>query len=242
MQACVVLPTFNEAPNLPPLVDAIRAAVPGVRILVVDDRSPDGTGAIAEEVAARDAGLAVLHRDGRRGFGGALTEGFRRALADGAEAIVTMDCDFSHDPAEIPRLLGALEDADLVIGSRYRAGGTIQAWSLYRRLLSAAANSFVRVLYRLPARDCTSGFRAYRRNALEAVPWDRLHSPGYSFLVEVLYWASRASHARVREVPICFTERRAGTSKMGWREIFAGAGNLIKLRLALLASALRGQG
>src|SRR5438552_7180184 len=242
MQACVVLPTFNEAPNLPPLVAAIRGAVPGLRILVVDDGSPDGTGAIADGLAARDGGLTVLHREGRRGFGGALTEGFRRALADGVEAIVTMDCDFSHDPAEIPRLLDALEDADLVIGSRYTAGGTIQAWSLYRRLLSAAANSFVRVLYRLPARDCTSGFRAYRRQALEGVPWGRLHSPGYSFLVEVLYWASRSSHPRVREVPICFRERRAGAGETGWGEIFAGAANLIKLRLGLLASSLRGGG
>jgi dolichol-phosphate mannosyltransferase len=242
MQACVVLPTLNEAANLPPLLAAVREAVPGARIVVVDDRSPDGTGAMAEDLAARDGNLAVVHREGRRGFGGALTEGFRRALQHGAEVIVTMDCDFSHDPAEIPRLLKALEDADLVIGSRYTPGGTIQAWSLYRRLLSAAANSFVRVLYRLPARDCTSGFRAYRRKALEAVPWERLHSPGYSFLVEVLYWASRASRARVREVPICFTERRAGTSKMGWREIFAGAANLIKLRLGLLVSDLRGDG
>jgi dolichol-phosphate mannosyltransferase len=242
MQACLVLPTFNEAPNLEALLAAVRKAVPDLRILVVDDRSPDGTGALAEQLAARDRGLAVLHRDGPRGFGGALTAGFRRALAEGAEAVVTMDGDFSHDPAEIPRLLAALQEADLVIGSRYTRGGTIEAWSLHRRLLSAAANSFVRVLYRLPARDCTSGFRAYRRRALEAVPWDGLHSPGYSFLVEVLYWASRSSHARVREVPICFTERRAGTSKMGWREIVAGAGNLLKLRLALFARGLRGRG
>jgi dolichol-phosphate mannosyltransferase len=242
MRACLVLPTLNEAPNLAPLVAAIRKAVPELRILVVDDRSPDGTGAIAEGLAARDANLAVLSRQGARGFGGALTEGFRRALEDGAHAIVTMDGDFSHDPSDIPRLLAALEDADLVIGSRYVAGGRIEAWSLDRRLLSAAANSFVRILYRLPAGDCTSGFRAYRRRALEGVPWRQLHSPGYSFLVEVLYWASRSPGARVREVPICFTERRAGKSKMGWRQIVAGAGNLIKLRLALLASAVRGEG
>lgn len=235
MRACLVLPTYNEAPNLPPLVAAIRKAVPGLRILVVDDRSPDGTGTIALGLAAGDGNLAVLSREGPRGFGGALTDGLRRALDDGAEAIVTMDGDFSHDPSEIPRLLAALDDCDLAIGSRYVAGGRIQAWSLYRRLLSAAANSFVRVLYRLPARDCTSGFRAYRRRALEGVPWPRLHSPGYSFLVEVLYWASRGGDARVREVPICFTERRAGKSKMGFRQIVAGAGNLIKLRLALLA-------
>jgi glycosyltransferase involved in cell wall biosynthesis len=236
MRACLVLPTLNEAPNLPPLLAAIRRAVPDLPILVVDDRSPDGTGAIAEELAARDEYLTVLHRDGPRGFGAALTAGFRRALADGAEAVLTMDGDFSHDPAEIKRLLGALESADMVIGSRYTAGGTIEAWSLYRRLLSAAANAFVRVLYDLPARDCTSGFRCYRRQALQAVPWERLHSTGYSFLVEVLYWASRSPQARVREIPIRFTERRAGRSKMGFREIVAGVFNLIRLRLGLLAS------
>lgn len=236
MRACLVLPTLNEAPNLPPLVAAIRQVAPDLPILVVDDRSSDGTGAIAEELAARDASVSVLHRDGPRGFGAALTAGFRRALEEGADAVLTMDGDFSHHPAEIPRLLGALDDADLVIGSRYTAGGTIEAWSLYRRLLSAAANAFVRVLYDLPSRDCTSGFRCYRRRALHAVPWDRLHSTGYSFLVEVLYWASRSPEARVREVPIRFTERRAGRSKMGWREIVAGATNLIKLRLGLLAS------
>ena len=236
MRACLVLPTLNEAANLTLLVAAIREAAPDLRILVVDDRSPDGTGTIAEELAARHGSVSVLHRDGPRGFGAALTAGFRRALQDGAEAVLTMDGDFSHDPAEIPRLLAGLDGADLVIGSRYTAGGTIEAWSLYRRLLSAAANAFVRVLYDLPSRDCTSGFRCYRRQALQAVPWRRLHSTGYSFLVEVLYWASRSPQARVREIPIRFTERRAGRSKMGWREIVAGAFNLIRMRLALLAS------
>jgi len=242
MPACLVLPTLDEALNLAPLVAAVRKAAPGLRILVVDDRSPDGTGAVAEELALRDGNLAVLHREGPRGFGGALTEGFRRALGEGAEAVVTMDCDFSHDPQDVPRLLAALGSGDVVIGSRYTAGGTIRAWSLYRRLLSAAANSFVRVLYRLPARDCTSGFRAYTREALLGVPWDGLHSPGYSFLVEVLYWTTRAPARRVVEVPICFTERRAGKSKMGWRQIFAGALNLIKLRLDLLGPARRARG
>jgi len=239
MPPCLVLPTLDEALNLAPLVAAVRTAAPHLRILVVDDRSADGTGALAEDLAARDGNLAVLHRDGPRGFGEALTEGFRRALRDGADAVVTMDCDFSHDPQDIPRLLAGLEAGDVVIGSRYAAGGTIRAWSVYRRLLSAAANSFVRGLYRLPARDCTSGFRAYTRDALLDIPWDRLHSPGYSFLVEVLYWTSRSPDRRVVEVPICFTERRAGTSKMGGREIFAGAWNLIKLRLELLAPAGR---
>jgi dolichol-phosphate mannosyltransferase len=175
----------------------------------------------------------VIHRQGPRGFGQAQTEGFRAALAEEASFVLTMDCDFSHDPSVIPRLLEALEAADLVIGSRYTEGGELRGWPLYRRLLSAAANGFVRLLFGLRARDCTSGFRAYRREVLESIPWGGLHSPGYSFLVEVLYWASRRASLRIREVPIVFTERRLGKSKMGLREIVLGATNLLKLRLQL---------
>jgi dolichol-phosphate mannosyltransferase len=203
-------------------------------MLVVDDGSPDGTGELADGLAGQGGDLTVVHRAGPRGFGEALTEGFRLALERGAEAVVTMDCDFSHDPQDVPRLLAALEDADMVIGSRYVPGGHLLAWPLYRRLLSAAANVFVGVLFHLPARDCTSGFRAYRRAVLEDIPWRGLHSQGYSFLVEVLYWISNRALPRVREIPICFTERRAGRSKMGLQEIFWGAANLLKLRFQLL--------
>lgn len=232
----VVLPTYNEAENLPRLVAALRAIDPPPHILVVDDGSPDGTGRLADELAQGRDDLTVIHRTGPRGFGEALTAGFRAALDQGASALVTMDADFSHDPADVPRLLAALRDdaADLVIGSRYVEGGRIRDWPLHRRLLSAAANTFVAVLFSLPARDCTSGFRAYRSAALVHVPWDGLRSPGYSFLVEVLYWALRAGHARLREVPICFTERRLGRSKMGLREIVWGASNLLRLRVELL--------
>ncbi len=233
MRACLILPTYDEAANLPKLVAALRALPITLDILVVDDASPDGTGAIAEELGRGRTDLGVVHRTGRRGYGQALTEGFRLALASGAEAVVTMDCDFSHDPADVPRLLHALEDADFAIGSRYAPGGRLRAWPLFRRILSAVANRFARFVFRLRARDCTSGFRAYRRAVLERIPWEALHSPGYSFLVEVLYWGSRDPRLRIREVPICFTERREGASKMGLREIVLGATNLLTLRAEL---------
>lgn len=233
MRASLLLPTYNERENLPKLVAALRNSPVSLQIVVIDDASPDGTGQLADELAQAGADLTVLHRRGRRGYGDALTEGFRHALAGGSEAVVTMDCDFSHDPADVPRLLAALDEADLVIGSRYTVGGSLHAWPLYRRLLSTVANRFAHVVFGLRARDCTSGFRAYRRTALEGIPWTALHSPGYSFLVEVLYWASRDPQLRIREAPICFTERRQGASKMGLHEIVLGAMNLLALRAEL---------
>jgi dolichol-phosphate mannosyltransferase len=201
---------------------------------VVDDESPDGTGGLADRLAVASPEVTVIHRPGPRGLGPALADGFRRAIAEGSSAILTMDADFSHDPADIPRLLAALPGADLVIGSRYASGGRIRAWSFYRRLLSASANWFVRILLLLPVLDCTSGFRVYQPELLELMPWDEFHSTGYSFLVEMLYFAARAGHRRFREVPICFVDRRAGASKMGWREIVSGAANLLRLRLRRL--------
>ena len=232
----VVLPTYNEAENLEPVVSALRGLPTPVTILVVDDASPDGTGRLAEELARGKSDLRVLRRAGPRGFGEAQTEGLRAALGAGATAIVTMDCDLSHDPQAVPGLLAALAEADLVIGSRYVPGGRLVGWPAHRRALSATANGFVRALFHLSARDCTSGFRAYRPEALRAIPWEHLHSPGYSFLVEVLYWASRPPETRVREVPIVFTERRLGQSKMGLREIVLGAANLLRLRARLWRS------
>ena len=237
MGTWLVLPTLNEAENLGRLVARIRARDRALRILVVDDASRDGTAEIADELSQGDGAFTVIHRTGKPGYGEALTEGFRHALAAGAAAILTSDCDFSHDPDDIPRLLAGLQGAHVAIGSRYVESGQIRDWSLSRRLLSAAANAFVRVLFRLPARDCTSGFRAYRREVLEGVPWGRLHSTGYSFLVEVLYWAAQPSGRRVHEVPICFVDRKEGRSKMGLRQIVFGAANLLKLRLQLLRGA-----
>jgi glycosyltransferase involved in cell wall biosynthesis len=233
--ALLVLPTFNEALNLPRLVARIRELDVPVEILVVDDASPDGTGEQAEELAKRDAGLHVLHRRGRRGYGPALVAGFAAALEQDVSAVLTMDSDWSHDPADLPRLLAALADAEVVVGSRYTRGGRVADWPWHRRALSAAANAFVRLLFHLPARDCTSGFRAYRREALVGVPWDRLHSTGYSFLVELLHWTTRASGRRVCEVPIWFVDRKHGKSKMGLRQVFVGASDLLKLRAQMFA-------
>ena len=228
----LVLPTLNEVGNLARLVAAVRGALPDATILVVDDESRDGTADVADALAASDAAVRVLHRRGRPGYGEALTAGFRLALDAGADVVATMDCDFSHDPACLPQLVAALGSADVAIGSRYVAGGGIRDWPLHRKLLSATANTFVGALFSLPPRDCTSGFRAYRRAALEVVPWARLHSTGYSFLVEVLYWVCRSGF-RPAEVPIVYVDRKQGKSKMGLRQIVAGATNLVKVRLAL---------
>jgi dolichol-phosphate mannosyltransferase len=229
----VVLPTLDEAENLAAVVARLRAAAPDVDVLVVDDASTDGTAAIADGLAAADPAVRVLHRQGKRGYGDSLTDGFRSALEKGAPVIASMDCDFSHDPDTLPALLSAIREADVVIGSRYVSGGEIRNWGLYRTSLSATANAFVRALFGLPVRDCTSGFRAYRREVLEQLPWSRLHSTGYSFLVEALYWSTRPPGRRLREVPICYAERTAGQSKMGVRQIVSGAANLLKLRLEL---------
>jgi dolichol-phosphate mannosyltransferase len=233
MRACVVLPTLDEAENLEALVRRLRETAPAVDVLIVDDDSTDGTGAIADALARAEPAVRVLHRRGKKGYGESLTEGFRAALEAGADVVGSMDCDFSHDPAALPSLLSAIAEADLVIGSRYVSGGAIRNWGLYRTALSATANAFVRALFAVPVRDCTSGFRVYRRAVLEAVPWGRLHSTGYSFLVEVLYWATLSPERRVREVPICYVDRARGVSKMGVRQILSGAANLIKLRLEL---------
>jgi dolichol-phosphate mannosyltransferase len=228
MNTWVVLPTYNEAGNLGRLLDDL-ARITALRVLVVDDDSPDGTGKIAEERAAASDSVRVLHRRGERGLGTAYLAGFHEALARGADSVLTMDCDYSHDPTQVPQILGALQNADLVIGSRYVAGGQIVGWSAHRRVLSRAANAFVHTLFHLPASDCTSGFRAYRRPVLEGIPWAEVRSTGYSFLVESLLWASRIPDVRVAEVPICFRDRDEGQSKLGWREAVHGAANLLRV-------------
>ena len=226
-----MLPTLNEAENLATVVARLREVAPDAQVLVVDDASTDGTARIADDLARADAAVRVVHRAGKKGYGESLTEGFRSALTSGATVVASMDCDFSHDPSALPSLLAAIGEADIVIGSRYVPGGSVN-FGVYRRGLSAAANAFVRALFGLSVRDCTSGFRAYRREVVEAIPWERLHSTGYSFLVEVLYWSARAGR-RVQEVPIIYVDRTRGHSKMGVRQIFSGAANLIKLRLEL---------
>jgi dolichol-phosphate mannosyltransferase len=213
MNATVIVPTYNERDNIPPLVEAL-VAHEGVRVLVVDDQSPDGTGAVADEVARRFPGrVEVMHRTSRRGLGRSYIDGIRHALSSGADVICQMDADFSHDPARLPALLAAAHDADVVIGSRYVAGGGVVNWPLRRQWLSRFANWYVRAITQMQTRDCTSGFRCWRRDALASLPLDRFVSDGYSFLVEMLFVASRQGR-RVAEVPITYVERREGQSKM----------------------------
>jgi dolichol-phosphate mannosyltransferase len=229
-QIWVVLPTYNEAENVTRMLRAINAVEGELQIVVVDDGSPDGTGKLVEEVANSCAKVHLLQRQGERGLGTAYLAGFRHAIASGAEAVLTMDCDFSHDPAVIPSLIERLPSADLIIGSRYVPGGRIENWPLRRKILSASANNFVRMLFHMAAHDCTSGFRLYRRHILENIPWQRVHSTGYSFLVETLYWATHQNGMAVSEVPICFTNRVQGESKLGFREAVYGMANLLRLK------------
>lgn len=222
MNALVIVPTYNERDNVPPLVTALIAHT-GVRVLVVDDDSPDGTGAVADELARAHPGrVSVLHRTADRGFGRSYIDGIRQGIREPVDVIAQMDADFSHDPARLPALVAATADADVVIGSRYVRGGGILNWSKRRRLLSRFANVYVRAVTGLRAADCTSGFRCWRRDALAALPLDRFMSDGYSFLVEMLFVAAQQGR-RIAEVPITYVERREGESKMSHGVILESA-------------------
>jgi dolichol-phosphate mannosyltransferase len=211
--ALVVVPTYNELANLPVLAAGLMEQ-PNLRLLVVDDQSPDGTGDLADQLASAHAGrISVLHRTGHRGLGRSYVDGLREALREPVDVICQMDADLSHDPVQLPALIAAADQSDVIIGSRYVAGGRIVNWPLRRRLLSRFANSYVRSVTRLAVRDCTSGYRCWRRDALASLPLDRLTSDGYAFLVEMLYVAARRG-CRVAEVPITFVERRLGESKL----------------------------
>src|SRR5438094_428737 len=185
----------------------------GVRVLVIDDNSPDGTGRLADRLAEELDYVDVLHRPRKEGLGPAYVAGFRRALADGAELILEMDCDFSHDPADVPRLIAAADEADVVLGSRYVRGGRVDDWGAGRRFVSRAGSLYAQVLLAAPVRDLTGGFKCYRREVLERIDLDAISSRGYAFQIETTYRALRAGF-RVVEVPITFTDREAGTSKM----------------------------
>ena len=209
--ATVCLPTYNERENLEPMLRALGEQ--GVRVLVVDDNSPDGTGRLADRLAQELDYVDVLHRPQKEGLGPAYIAGFRQALADGAERILEMDCDFSHDPKDVPRLVAATNDADLALGSRYVEGGQVADWGPVRRAISAAGSLYARVLLSLPTRDLTGGFKCYRRKVLETIDLDAIDSKGYAFQIETTYRALRADF-RVVEVPIRFVDREAGGSKM----------------------------
>src|SRR5262249_52914767 len=218
----VVLPTYNEAENLERIVAAVLERLPeSRRVLVVDDNSPDGTGEIADRMATEDGSVAVLHRETKEGLGPAYLAGFREALEAGAERIVEMDADFSHDPAYIPQLLRAAENADLVIGSRYVPGGGVTDWGAVRRFISRGGSAYARRALGIPVRDLTGGFKCFRREVLEAIDLGSITARGYAFQVETTYRAIKAGF-RVVEVPIVFRDRREGSSKMS-RAIVAEA-------------------
>jgi dolichol-phosphate mannosyltransferase len=213
-RATICLPTYNERENLEPMVRALLERLgPDGGVLVIDDGSPDGTGELADRLAAANGRVSVLHRAAKEGLGPAYLAGFRRALADGAELILEMDCDFSHDPADVPRLIEAARGADLVLGSRYVRGGRVENWSVLRRFVSRAGSLYAQVLLRTRVRDLTGGFKCYRRAVLERIDLDAVSARGYAFQIETTYRALRAGF-RVVEVPIAFTERTAGSSKM----------------------------
>ncbi|HEX4308032.1 MAG TPA: polyprenol monophosphomannose synthase [Solirubrobacterales bacterium] len=228
----LVLPTYDEADNLEDFVAAARRFLPDDgRILIVDDNSPDGTGAIADRLAAASEGaIEVLHRPRKEGLGIAYIDGFRRVLASGADLICQMDSDFSHDPADLPRLLAAAADADLVIGSRYVEGGGVTEWGLARRLISRGGSIYARTILGLDLRDLTGGFKCFRREALEAVELDTVPAHGYAFQIETTFRVVEAGF-RVRELPILFRDRRAGTSKMSRRIVLEAAWRVPMLRL-----------
>jgi dolichol-phosphate mannosyltransferase len=213
----LILPTYNEADNLEQMVQAVlpRLAEGGgeSRILIVDDASPDGTGAIADRLASENAELSVLHRARKDGLGRAYLAGFQAALDGGAELVLQMDCDFSHDPADVPRLIAASETADVALGSRYVPGGGVENWALRRRIQSRGGCAYARLILGVPVRDLTGGFKCWRRAALEALDFDGVDAHGYGFQIEMTYRAIKAGLS-VTEVPIVFRERREGQSKM----------------------------
>jgi dolichol-phosphate mannosyltransferase len=235
--AIVCLPTYNERENVESMLRALEPL--GVDVLVIDDNSPDGTGEIADRLATELGFVSVLHREKKEGLGPAYLAGFREALDRGAELVLEMDCDFSHDPADVPRLIAACEaGADLALGSRYVPGGGTENWGLARRLISAGGSLYARLLLGVRIRDLTGGFKCYRREVLERIDLDAIHSKGYAFQIEGTYRTLRAGFTVV-EVPIRFADRTEGTSKMS-RSIFLEAvARVPALRLAALRGRLR---
>ena len=238
----VILPTYNERENVERIVAAVLAVLPEGRVLVVDDASPDGTGMLADTLAAREPRVKVLHRPGKEGLGVAYTAGFRWALEQaGTQAVVQMDSDFSHDPADVPRLLSALMDgADLALGTRYMPGGGTVDWPWHRRLISRGGTVFARTVLLLPYRDLTGGFKAWRSHLLDAIRLREISASGYGFQIETTWWAHRRG-ARIVQVPIVFREREAGASKMTGGIAREAMLLVLRLRLGAVRDALTGR-
>jgi dolichol-phosphate mannosyltransferase len=229
----IVLPTYNERDNVQPIVQAILSSLPQATVWIVDDNSPDGTGAIADRIAAADERVSVIHRPGKLGLGTAYIQAFQRALAQDFDVVLEMDADFSHDPSYLPALLDALQDADLVVGSRYVPGGGTRNWSKARELISRGGNAVARAGLGVKTRDATGGYRAFRRSTLEQLHFDDLRLRGYGFQIEVIYQVQhRGLH--IKEVPIVFVERVAGASKMSKDIAFEAFLHILRRRLRML--------
>jgi dolichol-phosphate mannosyltransferase len=239
VKAVVCLPTYNERENLERMVRALGEVLPdGGRVLVVDDNSPDGTGQIADGLAAELGFVDVLHRERKEGLGPAYLAGFKRALADGAELILEMDCDFSHSPTDVPRLIAAADSADLVLGSRYVQGGGVDGdWGLARRVVSRGGSLYAALLLSVRLRDLTGGFKCLHRRVLETIDLDAVHSRGYAFQIELTYRAVRAGYSVV-EVPIRFVDREAGHSKMSRAIVLEAMWKVPLLRLQAFAGRI----
>lgn len=218
MKTLIIIPTYNEIENLRPLLTQIFTYAPETDVLIIDDNSPDGTGELADQMHEENAQVSVLHRPGKLGLGTAYIAGFKYAVEHNYDAVFEMDADFSHDPRYLPDFLKAIEDADLVIGSRYVPGGDTPNWSLLRRFISGGGNIFARFMLGIPVHDCTAGFRCYRRKVLESIELETIQSQGYAFQVELAYRVNQHGF-KIVEIPIIFLDRRVGKSKMS-RKIF----------------------
>jgi dolichol-phosphate mannosyltransferase len=240
-RAVICLPTYDERENLAPILDAIHAVEPRVDVLVVDDASPDGTGDLADAIAARDGRVRVLHRPGKQGLGRAYLAGFSWALARGYDLVLEMDADFSHDPVHLPAILAGARRADLVLGSRYVPGGRTVDWGLARKLVSRGGSLYARKILGLPLRDLTGGFKCFRREVLEAIDLPSVSSSGYAFQIELTFRAVQRGF-RVMEVPITFADRRVGRSKMSSGIVLEAMKNVWAMRFSAFARAARAAG
>jgi len=237
MKAIVIVPTYNEAENIGNLIDKIFSVDSNLHILVIDDNSPDGTAEIVKRISEKDPRVNLIQRPGKLGLGTAYIEGFKYALANGYEAIFEMDADFSHNPEDIPRFLDALEDADLVIGSRYLTGVNVINWPLRRLMLSYFANLYTRIITGMPVRDATGGYKCFRAEALKQIDLDKIKTNGYGFQIEMnfRFWAKGF---RVKEIPIVFVDRRNGVSKMNKKIILEAVFLVWKLKLCKIFKCL----
>lgn len=231
IRSLIIIPTYNEAENLEPLISAVLALDSGFEILVVDDNSPDGTGEIADRLDLESSDVHVLHRPGKMGLGTAYVEGFKWAIERGYNYVLEMDCDFSHDPSYLPTFLSKIPSADLVIGSRYVRGGDTPNWGILRRLISWGGNAFARLMLGLEAHDCTGGFRCYRREMLQQVPWDEIRLQGYGFQIGAVYYVERLG-GKVVEFPIIFEDRRVGQSKMSFKIVVEAFAYVTRMALS----------